>query len=115
MVVNKHTTCLLARHRAILGISMLWFSCLVVQLSWMLTTNSIKLHRRAIRKLVTNNKRRHSLILALHAAGDGSGYGDLGKVYAAVKNMHDGLATGTGWNNEAGEAWQDPHVCAPLA
>lgn len=59
--------------------------------------------RRAIRKLVTNNKRRHSLILALHGAGDGSGYGDLGRVYAAVKNMHDGLAAGTGWTSEAGE------------
>jgi hypothetical protein len=57
---------------------------------------------RAIRKLVTNNKRRHSLILALHAAGDGTGYGDLGKVHAAVKNMHNGLAAGTGWTSEAG-------------
>lgn len=57
---------------------------------------------RAIRKLVTNNKRRHSLILALHAAGDGNGYGDLGKVYDAVRGMHDGLAAGTGWNTEAG-------------
>lgn len=63
---------------------------------------------RAIRKLVTNNKRRHSLILALHAAGDGSGYGDLGKVYGAVKSMHDGLAAGTGWNSEAGAC-----VCVP--
>jgi hypothetical protein len=58
--------------------------------------------RRAIRKLVTNNKRRHSLILALHAAGSGNGYGDLGNVYDAVKGMHDGLAAGTGWNTEAG-------------
>lgn len=52
---------------------------------------------------MTNNKRRHSLILALHAAGDGSGYGDLGKVYSAVKFMHDGLAAGSGWTSEAGE------------
>lgn len=52
---------------------------------------------------MTNNKRRHSLILALHAAGDGSGYGDLGKVYSAVKSMHDGLAAGSGWTSEAGE------------
>jgi hypothetical protein len=52
---------------------------------------------------VSNNKRRHSLILAMHGAGDGSKYGDLGKVYAAVKSMHDGLAAGTGWTTEAGE------------
>jgi len=65
---------------------------------------------RAIRKLVTNNKRRHSLILALHAAGDGTGYGDLGKVYDAVKLMYDGLnLSGTGWTSEAGEAWMPAH------
>lgn len=57
---------------------------------------------RAIRKLVTNNKRRHSLILALHAAGDGNGYGNLVAVYKSVKSMHDSLAGGSGWTTEAG-------------
>jgi hypothetical protein len=66
------------------------------------TCNNRVLLCRAIRKLVTNNKRRHSLILALHAAGDGTGYGNLLAVYNSVKSMHDGLAAGSGWTSEAG-------------
>jgi hypothetical protein len=58
---------------------------------------------RAIRKLVSNNKQRHKLILALHSAQDGhsDGYGDLAAVYHVVRGLHDCLAA-AGWATEAG-------------
>mgnify|MGYP001807184352 FL=1 len=57
---------------------------------------------RAIRQLVPHNNSRHSLILSLHAAGGSNGYGDLGKVYDAVKGMRNDLAAGTARNTEPG-------------
>lgn len=51
---------------------------------------------------MTNNKKRHWLILTLHAASeDDTGYGDLAVVYRAVADLHKSLEAAA-WQSEAG-------------